>query len=97
MSGFILSPQAQRDLDDIWNYTLTQWGLEQATLYIRQIQAAIEAVAAMPTLGRRCDTIRPGYRRFPTGSHVLFFRLVPQGVDIVRILHSRMDAETQLG
>ena len=48
-------------------------------------------VAADPRKGSACDDIRAGYRKFPVGSHVLFFREVDSGIDIVRILHSRMD------
>jgi toxin ParE1/3/4 len=53
-------------------------------------------VAADPHRGRCCDEIRPGYRKYPAGSHVLFYRLLPDGIDIVRILHRRMDFERHL-
>jgi toxin ParE1/3/4 len=31
------------------------------------------------------------YRKYAAGSHMLFYRHVESGIDIVRILHSRMD------
>ena len=30
MSEVILSPRAKLDLGEIWDYTLSQWGVEQA-------------------------------------------------------------------
>jgi toxin ParE1/3/4 len=35
--------------------------------------------------------VRAGYRKYPGGSHVLFYRPATDGVDIVRILHQQMD------
>ena len=39
MSGYVLSPRAKADLDDIWDYTERNWGTEQAKAYIRLIGA----------------------------------------------------------
>lgn len=91
MKRFILSPRAKADLDDIWDYTATNWNIDQAEIYLRQIQHSIEAIAHNPRLGRSCDEIRPGYRKHPAGAHVLFYRLTDASVDVVRILHGRMD------
>ena len=33
MSGFLLSPAASTDLDEIWEYTVARWGVEQAERY----------------------------------------------------------------
>ncbi len=93
---YILSPQAQRDLEEIWDYTSTQWGLAQAETYIRGFQTAIETVAENPKRGRPCDEIRPGYFKFSVGSHILFYRLTVDALDVVRILHARMDFDNHL-
>jgi plasmid stabilization system protein ParE len=46
-------------------------------------------------LGKPCDEIRPGYRKFPQGSHLIFYRNGSDGViEIIRILHGSMDHET---
>lgn len=57
---------------------------------------AVEAIAADPQPGQAIDAVRQGYRRYRVGSHVLFYRCVGDGVDIVRILHERMDIERHL-
>ena len=96
MSRFTLSPRAQADLEEIWDYTEARWSRDQAEIYVRQIKTAIENLAADPSRGRACDDVRAGYRKYPVGSHVLFYRVRPDGVDIVRILHGRMDFERYL-
>jgi toxin ParE1/3/4 len=96
MSRYVLSPRARADLEDIWAYSARRWGADQAEDYIRRLQRAIETVAQEPREGRACDEIRRGYWKYPAGSHVLFYRSMKAGVDIVRILHSRMDFERHL-
>jgi toxin ParE1/3/4 len=47
-------------------------------------------VANNPALVRRCDDIRPGYRRIEEGSHVLLFKFDARGMLVVRVPHKRM-------
>ena len=91
MSAYRLTPAAQRDLSSIWDYTQQRWDVRQAETYILEVKAAMERIAADPDRGRACEEIRAGYRRYGIGSHVLFYLERSEGVDIVRILHQRMD------
>jgi toxin ParE1/3/4 len=93
---FVLRPRAQADLDEIWDYTADRWGLDQAETYTRQLWKDIQTLADSPTLGRECNEVRPGYRQYPSGSHVLFYRLADDDIDVVRILHERMDYERHI-
>jgi toxin ParE1/3/4 len=97
VSRYLLSPAARADLDDIFDCTAQQWGLDQAETYVRGLQHAIERAAADPRIGRPCEQIRPGYRSLAAGSHTLYYRLTADGdVDIVRILHQRMDVDRHM-
>ena len=49
-----------------------------------------------PRIGRSAGAIRRGYRKHPCGSHVIFYREIAVGIDVVRILHRRMDVPRQL-
>ena len=97
MSGHVvLTPRAQADLDEIWDYTVDRWGLDRAEAYTRQLWRDIETVAERPSPGRECPQVRRGYRMYPSGSHVLFYRETTDAVDLVRILHERMDYERHI-
>jgi toxin ParE1/3/4 len=96
MSRFILSPRARADLEVIWTYTAERWGVDRADRYIRQLHAACETVGEKPERGRSCDDIRLGYRKYAVGAHVLFFRVVHGNVEVVRVLHQRMDFNRHL-
>jgi toxin ParE1/3/4 len=96
MGHFVLTPRARADVDDIWDYTVDRWGLDQAETYTRQLWKDIEALAERPSRGRECPEVRPGYRQYPSGSHVLFYRSTTNGIDVIRILHERMDYERHI-
>jgi toxin ParE1/3/4 len=97
VSQYLLSPAAQADLEQIWDYTRGRWGVDQAEEYLRELQRAIERAAANPRIGRACDEIRPGYRKLAAGSHTLFYRVTAEAViDVVRVLHQRMDVDRHL-
>jgi toxin ParE1/3/4 len=98
VSRYVLSPAAQADLEQIWDYTCERWSDGQAETYVREIQRAIELVADNPLIGRSCEGVRTGYRRHAVGSHTLYYRLGAGGdlVDIVRILHKHMDIDRHL-
>jgi toxin ParE1/3/4 len=91
-----LSPAALRDLEDIWLYTLEQWGSEQAHHYIDEITATFEKLANNPQQGTPCEGIRKGYRRGWVGRHTIYFCVAEYGIAVIRVLHARMDAPRHL-
>ncbi|MDP3378093.1 MAG: type II toxin-antitoxin system RelE/ParE family toxin [Brevundimonas sp.] len=96
MSGYVLTPAAQADLEDIWRYSVQQWSFAQAERYILAIRDACDDLAAGVQNGQDAGDIRAGYRKLKVGSHVLFFRRSGNTIDIVRILHQRMDLPNRL-
>ncbi|MGH7101901.1 MAG: type II toxin-antitoxin system RelE/ParE family toxin [Acetobacteraceae bacterium] len=97
MTGYLLSPAAQADLGEIWDYSAQNWGAEQAERYVLAIRNACEALAAGRKRGRPIDEIRPGYRKLAVQLHFLFYRVTDTGlIDVVRILHRQMDLAARL-
>lgn len=80
--------------EQIWDYTCERWDVDQAEEYVREIQRAIDRVVDNPLIGRACDEIRPGYRKHAVGAHTPYYRIARGDViDVVRILHQRMDID----
>ena len=96
MPEFALRPRACRDLDGIWAYTVQTWGLAQAKTYLRALNRAFKTLAKNPELGRRQDEVYEGLRVYPSGKHLIFFFATEKGIDIVRVLHERMDIQAHL-
>jgi toxin ParE1/3/4 len=89
--SYLVSLEAQQDLDEIWDYTEEHWGEAQAERYTFDLKASVEALASGKRQGRPCDQIRPGLFKLTCGSHLIFYKQTRTAVTVVRILHQRMD------
>ena len=96
MTEYALSRRAQSDLDEIWDYSAQVWGRDQANRYVEALRDSIKRVAADPSRGRSMTVGRKSYRRYRSGSHLIFYRKAKRGIRIVRILHESMDHERHL-
>jgi len=63
---------------------------------LQTIQAAIETAAENPLHSPAIDYARPGYRRHRTGAHLILFRQIAGAVDVVRMLHEKMEVASHL-
>jgi toxin ParE1/3/4 len=84
------SKDAERDLNDIVDYTLDAWGADQAYDYLAKLEGCFKSLAEMPGMGRACPRIYPGLHRMEEGRHVIFYRPEPDAVFICRVLHQQM-------
>ena len=97
MGTFSLTEAAKADLKSIATYTQRRWGKEQRRIYAKQFDDAFHMLANTHEAGVACDVIKVGYRKFPIGSHVIFYRARSDTeMEIVRILHKRMDLGRQI-
>lgn len=92
-----ISKQAIIDLNDIWTYTLHRWSKEQADRYYNLIITEIEFITNNFMTGKSAEQFRNNYRVAKVKSHLIYYRKVNNDiVEIVRILHERMDIKTRL-
>ena len=97
MPGFHLTQAAKADLKDIGRYTQNKWGRAQRDKYLAMLDGCFQDLADEPLKGRDCSDIREGYRKYSAGRHVIFYhQILTDTIEIVRILHDRMDVEQQL-
>ncbi|MCB8839564.1 type II toxin-antitoxin system RelE/ParE family toxin [Aurantimonas sp. VKM B-3413] len=57
--------------------------------------AACESFSAGRARGRRVPE-RQGYLKLGVGSHIIFYRQDGAWIDVIRILHERMDVDLHL-
>ena len=95
MKPFNLTQKAKADLKEIAKFTMKRWGREKRNLYLKQFDEAFFLLAERrPSIGKLCDEIREGYRKFPQGSHIIFFKQIDKNqINIIRILHKSMDVD----
>ena len=90
MLQFHVSAQAEPDIDRIAAYTTESWGWRQTAQYLAKLEESFAMLAQNPSVGRSCESIRKGLRRFETGKHVVFYTPDPTGILVVRVLHEQM-------
>lgn len=73
MAVYSLSARAATDLDGIYEYTIREFGLEQARAYLLGLHERFEKLAAQPELGRSAAELAPDLRRSEYQSHVVFY------------------------
>ena len=87
--NLIVSPLAQQDIDDIFQYTLETWGERQLEKYGDILKAAMSGLTENPRIG----TEKRGtpFRSFHVGSHTIFYKIGEKAIHIIRVLHESMD------
>lgn len=94
---YLISEKAIEDINNIWLYTLENWSHEQADRYYNLILDEIEYIAQNFESGKSIDHLRKGYRTTKVKSHTIFYRKANNNiVEIIRVLHQRMDFEIRL-
>ena len=93
--GYRLSPLAESDLEDIWRYTFETWSADRADRYLRDLVAVFEDLAAGRKTGRPSD-VRDGYLKHTASAHVVYVRRSDGWIEVIRVLHGRMDSDRHL-
>ena len=91
MAELRLSRRAASDLAEIADYTIAEFGIEQARLYRDQFNACFCSLLANPQRGRSAEEVASGMRRIRQQAHVVFYTSGRDGLHIVRVLHHSMD------
>ena len=82
---------AEQDLEEIWLYSSQTWSQQQADAYHAGFVKAFETLSTGHKTGQSV-AIRSDYRKYRVGSHVIFYRVIGDAIEVIRILHARMDA-----
>ncbi len=93
---FVISKKAVSDLKEIWLYTVEKWSVEQADRYYNLIFDEINYICKNSTAGKSMEHVRKGYRASKVNSHLIFYRVLNDTIEVIRILHERMDIENRL-
>lgn len=89
-------PKARNALDKIWERTSTNWGLTQATNYLEMIKHNLELIASNPHIGRLRERTRPELHVFAVGKHMICYLVDDSQIDVLRVLHRRMDVDSHV-
>ena len=88
MSKYRLTDEAKEDLRRIYEYGYgyEEFGEEQADEYFYSFFEAFLKIAKSPLIYQSVDSIRPGYRRCPHRSDVIYYRINQSTIEIMAII-----------
>lgn len=93
MSFYFVSPQATQDLAQINDY-LFAGDPEVADRFLSNITQKFELLANFPNMGRRRDELSSSLRSFPVDDYLIFYRLIEDGIEVVRVVSGYRDLDT---
>lgn len=97
MSKYIINEKALEDINSIWIYTAENWSVDQADRYYNLIIDEIEYIVSNFEMAHDFEKIRKSYRYSKVKSHLVFFKKHKNNeIEVVRVLHERMDIENRL-
>lgn len=79
-----ITARAERDLKDIYRYTVETFGHNQAEKYLRELDAVFELLGDYPNMGR---VYEGRTQQFVHGKHIILYRIGSEEVVIGRIFH----------
>ena len=90
MARVIRAPAAQADAIEIWAY-IAEDNAHAADRLLARFDQVIQKISLQPLIGKSADEIAQGIRFIPTGSYLIFYRVLADGIGIARILHGARD------
>lgn len=97
MAKYSFSNKAVEDLSNIWDYTFNVWSETQADKYFELIIETCKKISGNSDIGKNYSHISNEIFGFHVGKHIIFYRiLTPKEIEVLRILHSRMDLKIRI-
>jgi toxin ParE1/3/4 len=92
MSLYRLSKEAEQDLEDLWVY-LAERNDIAGDRQVAKLLNRFPMLAQFPAMGVSRDRLLAGLRSFPVKPYLIFYILIPDGIEILRIIHQSRDIE----
>ena len=86
MANYKLSKAAKDDLIRLHQYGVDNFGETLADKYFYAFFDQFEKIAAQPYLFPPVDDIKPGYRRCVVGVDSIYYQILDNSVEIIRII-----------
>jgi plasmid stabilization system protein ParE len=89
---YLLTPEAERDLDDIKRYLVRQGGARVARYVLREIREALRFLASMPEAGHRREDLTDASVKFWTVfSYLVVYDSAKRPIEILNVIHGARD------
>lgn len=91
-----IAPVARDDLKDIYQYGRRHWGHARSDAYLEDLNELFWALREQPSMGVVRPDLQSGTRSLSIQSHIVFYRVSGEQIEIIRVLHGRQDPHFHL-
>lgn len=94
----LFTRKAREHIRAIKLYSLRLWGVSVAEAYANSLRVTMTDILDRHTSpGRdRSEDLHVGVRSFPVESHIIYYREVPAGIEVLAVLHQTQDPHNHL-
>jgi toxin ParE1/3/4 len=89
--SYVLSDEADQDIEDIFDFSAYKFSVEQAIIYLENLEQTFKKLVDYPEMGVSRNELKVGLYSLPMQSHIIFYRIVEDRIRIVRVLHHSRD------
>jgi toxin ParE1/3/4 len=93
VSEYIISQPAIRDLESISSY-FADVNVETGERFLLGFSKRCQQIASFPGSGRSYDDLQVGLRGLPLEGYVILYRMMDNGIEIVRVVNGRQDLQS---
>ena len=90
MATVLVTPLAQDDLGDIWDY-VAESSVERADRLLDLIHEKCRRLAEYPEMGRARHELLVNLHSFTVRNYVIFYQPITDGIEVLRVLHGARD------
>jgi len=93
VSQNFISSEALADLDEIFDYFAVR-SVEYGEKFASEFKKKCQYLTQFPNLGRSYAELKPNLRGIPLMGYIIFYQVVGEGVEIVRVMSAYRDLES---
>lgn len=90
MSRYVINALASQDLNKIADY-FAENSVEAGERFFQVFNRKCQQLIAFPNSGKSYESIRPGLRGLSFENYIIFYRILEDGIEILRVVSGRRD------
>lgn len=94
--SYTLSKAAEKDIEEIIEYSYANFGHNQAEKYRNNLNQTIKNLSQSEYLGKKIDYTGKNLRKYIHQSHAIYYEIENKNIFIIRVLHNKRNSQNLL-
>jgi toxin ParE1/3/4 len=89
MTGYVLSKQAEKDIEAIFTYGINQFGIKKSSSYLDSLDETLKLIVSNPKIARVRPELDGEVRAYPFYAHIILYEIAGNNIFILSIRSAR--------